>query len=118
MREFIDLLNEKALTPLELSKHGGKYLQILMQFVGNGLPVPVDPSAREVYGDYIQLDPAMLPAMQRAWSRIIYKATFQKLLLHLLMARKKKLRGVRFLRARSLQDLLVKKHTMQGILLN
>lgn len=66
MREFIDLLNEKALTPLELSKHGGKYLQILMQFVGNGLPVPVDPSAREVYGDYIQLDPAMLPAMQRA----------------------------------------------------
>ena len=66
IRKYLNILNEKALTPAELSKHGGKYLQILMQFVGNGLPIPVDPSAREVYGDHVQIDPDILPVLQKA----------------------------------------------------
>lgn len=65
-RKLINVITEKSLTPIELSKHGGKYLKLLMQFVGNKLPVPVDPSAREVYGDYVQIDPDMLPALQQA----------------------------------------------------
>ena len=66
MRKLLNILSETALTPAELSKHGGKYLTILLQFVGNNLPVPIDPSAREIYGNHAQIDPAMIPAMQAA----------------------------------------------------
>ena len=65
-RRLLNIINEKSLTQAELSKHGGKYLKLLMQFVGNKLPVPVDPSAREVYGDYVQIDPDMLPELEKA----------------------------------------------------
>lgn len=57
---------EKSLTPKELAKHSGKYLTILMQFISARLPVPVDPAYRGTYGDSIQLDTAMLPALQKA----------------------------------------------------
>jgi hypothetical protein len=66
IRKYINLVTEAALTPAELSKHGGKYLEILIQFVSNGLPVPVDPGAREVYGDYVQINQNMLPALEAA----------------------------------------------------
>jgi len=65
-RKLINIINEKSLTPVELSKHGGKYLKLLIQFIGNRLPVPVDPSAREIYGDYVVLDPDMLPSLEQA----------------------------------------------------
>ena len=78
IRKLIDIVSETALTPTELAKHGGKYLEILIQFVGNGLPVPVDPSAREVYGDYVQLDPDMLPALQAAVQSQDIKAALPK----------------------------------------
>ena len=57
---------EKSLTPKELAKHSGKYLSILMQFIGSRLPVPVDPAYRGQYGDAVQLDPDMLPELQKA----------------------------------------------------
>lgn len=57
---------EKSLTPKELAKHSGKYLTILMQFIGARLPVPVDPAYRGMYGDSIQIDTTMLPALQQA----------------------------------------------------
>ena len=59
---------EKSLTPKELAKHSGKYLTILMQFIGARLPVPVDPGYRGQYGDAVQLDPGMLPDLQQAVS--------------------------------------------------
>ena len=57
---------EKSLTPKELAKHSGKYLTILTQFISAGLPVPVDPAYRGTYGDSIQLDTGMLPALRQA----------------------------------------------------
>ena len=78
LRKYIDLIAEASLTPAELAKHGGKYLEILMQFVSNGLPVPVDPSARDVYGDYMQIDPSMLPALEAALKADDIKAALPK----------------------------------------
>lgn len=68
MSDFRKLINlfEKSLTAAELTKHSGQYLKILIQFVGNGLPVPVDPAYRDEFGDNIQIDPAMLPALEAA----------------------------------------------------
>lgn len=80
MRKLIDkvTLTETPLTPSELSKHGGKYLEILIQFVGNNLPVPTDPSVRKDYGDHIQIDPDMLPALEAALKSDNIKAALPK----------------------------------------
>jgi hypothetical protein len=68
MRELIDIvtLQEKALTPAELSKHGGKYLQVLIELIGTGVPVSVDPKYRDTLGDAVEIDPAIVPALQKA----------------------------------------------------
>ena len=47
MRDILDLLDEAALTPAQLSKHGGKYLDTLIKFAGNKLPVAIDPAYRD-----------------------------------------------------------------------
>jgi len=61
-------ITETALTPKELAKHSGKYLSILIQFIGSRLPVPVDPPYRATFGDSIQLDPAMGPALEKVFN--------------------------------------------------
>lgn len=66
MRELIDLVNEAALTPAELAKHGGKYLEILIQFAGNKLPVAIDPAYRDRLGTNAQIDPNMVPELEQA----------------------------------------------------
>lgn len=66
MRNLINLLNEAALTPAELSKHGGKYLDILIQFAGNKLPLAIDPAYRDRLGTHAQLDPKMIPELEQA----------------------------------------------------
>lgn len=60
------MLSEKALTPAELAKDGGKYLEILINFVGNNLPIEIDPSYRDQLGPHAQVDPSMLPELQQA----------------------------------------------------
>jgi hypothetical protein len=70
MRDILNLLdgvvNETALTPKELAKHNGEYLETLIQFIGNDLPLAVDPAFRGKFGDHVQVDPAMLPALNSA----------------------------------------------------
>lgn len=69
MRDLLNLfdtLNEASLTPKELAKHDGKYLEILIQFVGNGLPLAIDPAYRGKFGDNAQVDPAMLSQLNSA----------------------------------------------------
>ena len=68
MRDILDLLDEAALTPAQLSKHGGKYLDTLIKFAGNKLPVPIDPAYRDKLGTNAQIDPAMVPALEKALS--------------------------------------------------
>lgn len=60
------LIAEKALTPSELAKHNGQYLEILISVVGNNLPVEIDPGYRDQFGEYAQIDPSMLPALEQA----------------------------------------------------
>lgn len=66
MRDIIDLISEAALTPAELAKHGGKYLDILIQFAGNKLPVAIDPAYRDRLGTHAQFDPDMIPELEKA----------------------------------------------------
>lgn len=68
MREFIDKINlsETSLTPRELAKHQGKYLEILIQLISTGMPVQVDPARRSDLGDYVQISKDMLPALEKA----------------------------------------------------
>ena len=66
IRKYLSILNEKSLQKSELAKDGGKYLQLLIQFVGNNLPIPVDPKYRDEFGDYVQIDPDMVPIMTAA----------------------------------------------------
>lgn len=65
MRDLINLI-ETALTPKELAKYQGKYLNILIQMVGTGAPIPVDPSKRSQYGEAVQIDPSVLPQLEQA----------------------------------------------------
>lgn len=65
MRELINLI-ETSLTPKELAKYQGKYLTILIQMIGTGAPVPVDPSKRGQYGEAVQIDPVMIPQLNQA----------------------------------------------------
>ena len=70
MRDILNLLDsivtETALTPKQLAKHNGEYLQTLIQFIGNDLPLAVDPAFRSKFGDYVQIDPAMIPDLNSA----------------------------------------------------
>lgn len=66
MRYLIDLINEASLTPGELAKHGGKYLDILIQFAGNKLPIAIDPAYRDRLGTHVQLDPNIIPELEQA----------------------------------------------------
>lgn len=72
MRDILNLLDsivtETALTPKELAKHNGQYLQTLIQFVGNNLPLAVDPAYRGKFGDYVQIDPAIIQDLNLALS--------------------------------------------------
>jgi hypothetical protein len=65
MRKLINLL-EASLTPGELAKYQGKYLTILIQLIGTGSPIPVDPSRRGQFGDTVQVDPSMVTQLERA----------------------------------------------------
>lgn len=66
MRDLINIITETALTKSELVKHNGKYLATLIDLVGNGIPLPVDPSYRDKLGDIIEYDPAGVSALQAA----------------------------------------------------
>lgn len=66
MRELINLVNEASLTPQTLAKYQGKYLSILIQLIGTGAPVPVDPSRRGQFGDAVQIDPSIVPQLNQA----------------------------------------------------
>ena len=70
MRKFINLieLTEAALTPSTLAKHNGKYLSILIQLIGTGAPIQVDPQYRIQFGNAVQLDPAILPQLTHSLS--------------------------------------------------
>jgi len=59
-REF---LNEAGLTPAQLSKHGGKYVEILLKLATQG-PVEVSPDKRSQYGDSVQLAQQTITALQ------------------------------------------------------
>lgn len=65
MRDLINLI-EAALTPQTLAKYQGKYLTILIELIGTGSPVPVDPSRRGQFGEAVQIDPSMIPQLQTA----------------------------------------------------
>lgn len=68
MRDLIDIvtLQEKALTPAELSKHGGKYLTVLIELIGTGVPISVDPKYRKDLGDAVEIDPSIVSALEKA----------------------------------------------------
>jgi hypothetical protein len=66
MRDLINIITEASLTPAELAKHGGKYLEILIQFAGNKLPVSIDPAYRDKLGTHAQIDPNMIPELEQA----------------------------------------------------
>jgi hypothetical protein len=72
MRDILNLLEniltEASLTPKELAKHDGKYLETLIQFAGNKLPVAIDPAYRGKYGDNAQVDPTMVGQLNMALS--------------------------------------------------
>lgn len=58
MRKFIEIIIEKSLSPAELSmsKHGGKYLQILLKLAEAG-PIAVSPEYIEKFGELVALAP-------------------------------------------------------------
>lgn len=66
MREFIDLLDEAALTHAELIRRDRPYLKLLIQYIGNELPLQVDPKYVNKYGTNVQLDPSLAPVLQQA----------------------------------------------------
>jgi hypothetical protein len=68
MRELIDVitLKETALSPGELSKHGGKYLEVLIELIGTGVPIAVEPAYRATLGDAVEVDPSIIPVLQKA----------------------------------------------------
>ena len=69
MRNLLNLLatlTETSLTPKELAKHNGKYLETLIQFAGNKLPLSIDPAYRSKFGDNAQIDPAMVSQLNSA----------------------------------------------------
>jgi len=67
MRNLINLV-ETALTPAELSKHDGKYIEVLIQLISTGAPIAVDTKDRVKLGDAVQIDKSILPALNRALS--------------------------------------------------
>lgn len=62
-REF---LKEAGLTQSELAKHGGKYLNILLQLVGDAgtNPIEISPEYREKYGNTAQLAAQTIQALK------------------------------------------------------
>jgi hypothetical protein len=68
MRDLIDIvtLQEKALTPAELGKHGGQYLTVLIELIGTGVPISVDPKYRNDLGDAVEIDASIVPELERA----------------------------------------------------
>lgn len=65
-REF---LNEAGLSPVEFSKHGGKYLNILIQLASSG-PVEVTPEKRAKYGDQVRLSSNTIDGLYAAQKNI------------------------------------------------
>lgn len=66
-REF---LKEAGLTQAELAKHGGKYLDILLQLAGdNGTnPIEISPEYRSRYGNTAQLSAQTIQALKKTQS--------------------------------------------------
>ena len=64
MRNFIEIIAEKSLSPAELSmnKHEGKYLQILLKLAEAG-PVSVSPEYIEKFGELVSLTPETVQAI-------------------------------------------------------
>jgi len=62
MRDLINMINERGLTPAELAKHGGAYRTKLAQLAAKG-PVPVEPSKQAQYGAQVQLAPETVRAL-------------------------------------------------------
>jgi len=65
MRNLINIV-ETALTPAEISKYNGKYLEILIQLIGTGTPIAIDTDHRSKLGDAVEIDKSILPALNKA----------------------------------------------------
>ena len=67
MRDLINIvsLNEADLEPGELSKYNGKYLEILIQLIGTGVPLMVAPKSRALYGDQVEIDPGVVAKLKK-----------------------------------------------------
>lgn len=63
---LLNYLEETSLQPAELAKHGGKYLQLLIQFIEKGVALQVDPSKRGTFGDTVVIDKGAVPALKAA----------------------------------------------------
>ena len=72
------LLVEKSLTPVELEKHDGKYLRILIDLINADTALPVDPSKRSELGDTVKVDSSEVPALQAALDSGDIKANLPK----------------------------------------
>jgi hypothetical protein len=63
MRDLIDIITERGLTPAELGKHKGAYLQKLIDLATQG-PVATEPSYIEKLGPSIQLSPGTIESLK------------------------------------------------------
>jgi hypothetical protein len=88
MRDLINLLNESGLTPAVLAQDNGKYLRVIIQFANSGLPLQIDPGSRAKIAQAAgvdepvidaQIDPAIVPALERSLASGNIKATLPPL---------------------------------------